>query len=140
MELRPARAPHPPRAEPDPPGCPPRAGHSFFGRGGAPHQPQKPTRRCIRVTERCHQTAFAGSVLVLRIICNKSLAEMSEDVESRGVDLNLMYRMLISTHYKYTEELFRAFLDGYQETLEDAQESIDRMDTISKRGRYIVRE
>jgi tRNA A-37 threonylcarbamoyl transferase component Bud32 len=51
-----------------------------------------------------------------------------------------MYRMLISTHYKYTEELFRAFLDGYRETLVDAQESIDRMDTISKRGRYIVRE
>ena len=74
------------------------------------------------------------------IFIDFGLAEMSEDVESRGVDLNLMYRMLISTHYKYTEELFRAFLDGYQETLEDAQESIDRMDTISKRGRYIVRE
>ncbi len=74
------------------------------------------------------------------IFIDFGLAEMSEDVESRGVDLNLMYRMLISTHYNYTQDLFRAFLNGYRETLDDAHKSIDRMDMISKRGRYIVRE
>jgi len=68
------------------------------------------------------------------------LAEMSDEVESRGVDLNLMYRMLISTHYEYTEELFTAFKAGYRETLGEAQEALDRMDEISKRGRYVERE
>jgi TP53 regulating kinase-like protein len=68
------------------------------------------------------------------------LAEISDEVESRGVDLHLMYRMLISTHYEYTEELFRAFKAGYEETLGEAQEALDRMDEISKRGRYVERE
>jgi TP53 regulating kinase-like protein len=68
------------------------------------------------------------------------LAEMSDEVESRGVDLNLMYRMLISTHYEHTEELFEAFKTGYRETLEEAQEALERMDEISRRGRYVERE
>ena len=68
------------------------------------------------------------------------LAEMSDEVESRGVDLNLMYRMLMSTHYEYTEELFAAFKAGYEETLDQAQEALDRMDEISRRGRYVERE
>lgn len=68
------------------------------------------------------------------------LAEMSDEVESRGVDLNLMYRMLISTHYEHTEELFTAFKAGYEETLDKAREALDRMNEISKRGRYVERE
>ena len=68
------------------------------------------------------------------------LAEMSDEVESRGVDLNLMYRMFMSTHYEHTEELFTAFKAGYRETLGEAQEALDRMDEISKRGRYVERE
>jgi TP53 regulating kinase-like protein len=68
------------------------------------------------------------------------LAEMSDEVESRGVDLNLMYRMLISTHYEHTEELFTAFKAGYEETLGEAQEALGRMGEISRRGRYVERE
>jgi len=36
VDLRPARAPHPPRAEPDPPGCPP---------GGSPFLRQRHVRQ-----------------------------------------------------------------------------------------------
>jgi len=68
------------------------------------------------------------------------LGEMSDEVESRGVDLNLMYRMLISTHYEHTEELFTAFKEGYGETLDEAREALDRMVEISRRGRYVERE
>ena len=68
------------------------------------------------------------------------LAEMSDEVESRGVDLNLMYRMLMSTHYEHTEELFTAFKAGYGETLDEAREALERMDEISRRGRYVERE
>ena len=68
------------------------------------------------------------------------LAEMSDEVESQGVDLNLMYRMLISTHYNYTKELFTVFRAGYKETFDKAEEALSRMEEISRRGRYVERE
>jgi TP53 regulating kinase-like protein len=69
------------------------------------------------------------------------LSEVSWETEKRGVDLNLMYRMLTSTHYGHTEELFTSFKEGYRSVLEnDAEVALDRMEEISKRGRYVERE
>ena len=68
------------------------------------------------------------------------LGEMSTETEKRGVDLNLMYRMLTSTHFQHTEELFEAFREGYRATLEEADEALERMEDIAKRGRYVERE
>ena len=68
------------------------------------------------------------------------LGEMSTETEKRGVDLNLMYRMLTSTHFQHTEELFEAFKEGYRATLEEADEALERMEEVAKRGRYIERE
>jgi Kae1-associated kinase Bud32 len=66
------------------------------------------------------------------------LAEVSTEVEKRGVDLNLMDRMLTSTHYRHREELLAAFLEGYRETLgAEAEEAVTRMKEVAKRGRYI---
>jgi TP53 regulating kinase-like protein len=68
------------------------------------------------------------------------LGEMSKETEKRGVDLNLMYRMLTSTHFQHTEDLFEAFREGYRSTLEEAEEALERMEEIAKRGRYVERE
>jgi len=66
------------------------------------------------------------------------LSEVNFEVEKRGVDLNLMNRMLTSTHYKYQEELLVAFKKGYRASMGDeADEALERMDEVSKRGRYI---
>jgi TP53 regulating kinase-like protein len=66
------------------------------------------------------------------------LSEISDEVEKRGVDLNLMNRMLTSTHYAYRDELLEAFSEGYKETMGSyADEALQRMDEVSKRGRYI---
>jgi len=66
------------------------------------------------------------------------LAEVSTEVEKRGVDLNLMNRMLASTHYRHQEELLAAFVKGYRETLgAEAEEALMRMEEVAKRGRYI---
>ena len=66
------------------------------------------------------------------------LAEVSTEVEKRGVDLNLMNRMLTSTHYRHQEELLAAFVEGYRETLgKEAEEALMRMEEVAKRGRYI---
>jgi len=69
------------------------------------------------------------------------LGEFSSEVEKRGVDLNLLNRMLTSTHYEYKETLFTAFKEGYIESLGcDAEVALERMREIGKRGRYIERE
>jgi TP53 regulating kinase-like protein len=66
------------------------------------------------------------------------LAEVSTEVEKRGVDLNLMNRMLTSTHYRHQEELLAAFVEGYRGTLgAEAEEALTRMEEVAKRGRYI---
>jgi TP53 regulating kinase-like protein len=69
------------------------------------------------------------------------LGEASTETEKRGVDLNLMHRMLTSTHFRHTEELFDAFREGYLEGLgEEAEQALGRMEEISRRGRYVERE
>ncbi len=66
------------------------------------------------------------------------LSEVNYEVEKRGVDLNLMNRMLTSTHYKYQESLLAAFKEGYRKSMADeAEAALTRMEEVSKRGRYI---
>ena len=66
------------------------------------------------------------------------LAEISTEVEKRGVDLNLMNRMLTSTHYNYRDQLLEAFKEGYRESLGvEADEALERMEEVALRGRYI---
>jgi TP53 regulating kinase-like protein len=66
------------------------------------------------------------------------LSEVSYELEKQGVDLNLMNRMLTSTHYKYKQSLLAAFKVGYRESMgEEAEETLTRMEEVSRRGRYI---
>jgi len=67
------------------------------------------------------------------------LAELTGEVEKRGVDLHLMKRMLMSTHYRYAEECFSSFLKGYQEVMgnEATAEIVRKIDEIERRGRYV---
>ena len=69
------------------------------------------------------------------------LGEVSREAEKRGVDLHLMRRMLTSTHFRHTEELFDAFEGGYRDALgAEADEALRRMGEIERRGRYVDRE
>ncbi|MFC1803496.1 Kae1-associated kinase Bud32 [Thermoproteota archaeon] len=66
------------------------------------------------------------------------LSEVNYEVEKRGVDLNLMKRMLTSTHFNHQEKLLEAFKEGYRVSMDDeAEEALARMIEVSKRGRYI---
>lgn len=72
------------------------------------------------------------------IFIDFGLSEVNFEVEKRGVDLNLMNRMLTSTHFKYQEQLLAAFKAGYREVLGvEADQALKRMDEVAKRGRYI---
>ncbi len=69
------------------------------------------------------------------------LGEVSGEIEKRGVDFNLMVRMLISTHYTVMEELLEAFKDGYRASMGDGSEEVfARADEVRRRGRYIEKD
>ncbi len=69
------------------------------------------------------------------------LGEISKEVEKRGVDFNLMVRMLASTHYTIMEPLLESFKEGYRVALgSEAEEVFQRADEIRRRGRYIDKE
>ena len=69
------------------------------------------------------------------------LGEISKEVEKRGVDFNLMVRMLASTHYTIMDSLLESFKEGYRTTMgPEAEEVFQRADEIRRRGRYIDKE
>ena len=69
------------------------------------------------------------------------LGEISKEVEKRGVDFNLMVRMLASTHYTVMEPLLESFKEGYRATIgPEAEEVFQRADEVRRRGRYIDKE
>lgn len=64
------------------------------------------------------------------------LGEYSTEIENKGVDLHLMRRALQSTHYAFAESGFEAVLEGYKKAIGEAEDVIQRMNEIEKRGRY----
>ena len=77
----------------------------------------------------------------LVVFIDFGLGEVSPEAEKRGVDLHLMRRMLTSTHFRHTEELFDAFEEGYRSAVgAEADEALRRMREIGRRGRYVERE
>jgi tRNA A-37 threonylcarbamoyl transferase component Bud32 len=55
--------------------------------------------------------------------------------------VNLMRRMLSSTHYEVQELLQTAFEKGYRDTMGlEAEEVFQRVEEIKRRGRYVDKE
>ena len=69
------------------------------------------------------------------------LAEYSEELEKRGVDLLLVKRAFYSTHYSCAKECFKAVTDGYAKEMgeEACREVVERVEKIAKRGRYTLK-
>jgi TP53 regulating kinase-like protein len=67
------------------------------------------------------------------------LGELSEELETHGVDLHLMKRALQSTHHKYAKECFEAITKGYAETAgkKITAKALEKIQEIERRGRYI---
>ncbi len=68
------------------------------------------------------------------------LGEKSRELEARGVDLHLMKRALQSTHFRFTEECFKAVIKGYSKVLgtETVKNVLDKIKEIERRGRYVT--
>lgn len=69
------------------------------------------------------------------------LGEKTKELESRGVDLHLMKRVLQSTHIHFAEECFEAVINGYSKVLGagKVKDILDKIEEIGKRGRYVAK-
>ncbi len=63
------------------------------------------------------------------------LAYFDNGLESRGVDVHVLFQTFESTHRNY-EALIEAFKKGYQRTFVDSEEVLKRVEEIKKRARY----
>jgi len=68
------------------------------------------------------------------------LSEQTWEVEARGVDLHLMKRAIMSTHFMHADECFKSVIDGYEKVLgkKATAEVLDKITEIERRGRYIT--
>ena len=90
-----------------------------------------------------------GDLTISNVLCadgklfliDFGLGDFSIELEDRGVDLLLLNRAMKSTHIKFHEEIFAAFLHGYSATVGKrlGAETITKMREIEKRGRYFER-
>ena len=64
------------------------------------------------------------------------LGEINSEIEAKGVDLHVLMEAIDSTHSKYSN-CFDYVLEGYKKELkDDANQVIDKINDIVKRGRY----
>lgn len=75
------------------------------------------------------------------VMIDFGLGDFSGEIEDKGVDLLLLNRAMRSTHYSFHAVLFKAFLKGYAKTVgkKRADETLQKMREIEKRGRYFER-
>ncbi|MBS7614860.1 Kae1-associated kinase Bud32 [Candidatus Bathyarchaeota archaeon] len=68
------------------------------------------------------------------------LSEQTWEDEPRGVDLHLMKRAIMSTHFTHVDECFKAVIEGYEKVLgkKATKEVLDKITEIERRGRYIT--
>jgi Kae1-associated kinase Bud32 len=63
------------------------------------------------------------------------LSFFESNVEARGVDVHVLFRTFESTHRDH-EVLIESFCRGYRKEFEQADEVLERVKEIEKRGRY----
>lgn len=64
------------------------------------------------------------------------LSFISKKIEDRAVDLHLLLHALQSKHYKIADACFAEVLAGYSKESKQANEVIERLHAVEKRGRY----
>lgn len=73
-------------------------------------------------------------------IIDFGLGMIKDDVEEKAVDIELLYRVLISSHTRIAEDFFKLFIDRYVEVCGDGEKVYNRYMAIRRMGRYVERE
>jgi Kae1-associated kinase Bud32 len=67
------------------------------------------------------------------------LGEISRRTEDQGVDLNLLFEALKSTHFKILKLCWENIVKGYKQEYKNAKNTLKKMEEIEKRARYMER-
>ncbi|MDI6807322.1 MAG: KEOPS complex kinase/ATPase Bud32 [Candidatus Aenigmarchaeota archaeon] len=67
------------------------------------------------------------------------LGDFSSRIEDQGVDLNLLYEALRSTHFKILNFCWSRIVEGYKKEYQKAGEVLKKIEEIEKRARYMER-
>jgi Kae1-associated kinase Bud32 len=67
------------------------------------------------------------------------LGEFSRRIEDQGVDLNLLFEALKSTHFKILSLCWSSIIKGYKKEYKNAKEALKKVEEIEKRARYMDR-
>lgn len=68
-----------------------------------------------------------------------SLGEFSKRLEDKGVDLNLLYEALKSTHFKDFKICWDNIVKGYKQEYNESNKVLEKVKEIEKRARYMER-
>lgn len=68
-----------------------------------------------------------------------SLGNFSNRIEDYGVDLNLLYEALKSTHFKILKICWDSIVNGYKAEFKDSEKVFKKIEEIEKRARYMER-
>ncbi len=115
--------------------------------------PQMRRRRCRdlgKLIAKLHEGGLVhGDLTISNVLSDNGklflidfgLGNFSEQLEDRGIDLLLLNRAMKSTHVKFHEEIFDAFLSGYSAIVGRKREVeiLNKVHEIERRGRYSER-
>jgi len=115
--------------------------------------PEVRRKRCIdlgRVVAKMHEGGLVhGDLTISNVISDNGklflidfgLGDFSNELEDRGVDLLLLNRAMKSTHVKFHDEIFGAFLKGYSTVVgrKNGADIVSKVHEIERRGRYSER-
>lgn len=116
----------------------------------SPGTRRKQCKQLGRMVALIHEGGIVhGDLTISNVLCaddklfliDFGLGDFSTELEDRGVDLLLLSRAMKSTHIKFHEEIFGAFLHGYSATAGKRLgiEAVNKMREIERRGRYFER-
>lgn len=71
------------------------------------------------------------------VLIDFGLAQITSEIEQRGVDIHVLFQTIESTAPWCADELKIAFTKGYSETFPDSGEVLNREHEIELRGRYL---
>jgi len=68
------------------------------------------------------------------------LGMFSKKIEDQGIDINLLFEALKSTHFKILNLCWENILKGYRQEYKDAEQVLNKVEEIESRARYMERK
>jgi Kae1-associated kinase Bud32 len=68
------------------------------------------------------------------------LGFFSRRIEDQGVDINLLFEALSSTHFKILNKCWENIIMGYKQEYKDAEQVLKKVEEIEARSRYMERK